>query len=169
MRWKRSFFPSANNAIGNFSLDRYTSLMTIFPWQHVPQSPSQIFSIVSVVVVAVCLQFCKEERQVTGAENEKRISRHLLLDILCGFPFLLSIICRSAAIISASHIKWRAGCKSIQELYKAKQHVVAVVDDHLSLKTIVMWYGIVWKCANNEWRVMHDENQEWISVQCDAM
>lgn len=51
-----------------------------FPWQHVPRLPSEIFN---VFVRRVCLK--RKERRQTAA---RKISRHLYLDILCGFSFL---------------------------------------------------------------------------------
>ena len=69
-----------------------------FPWQHVSRLPSEI-----LLTFSSCSLFWKKKRD--RERNDKRrtgggkISRHLYLDILCGFPFLC---CRLFAEVQLS-------------------------------------------------------------------
>lgn len=80
--WGNFFSPfnaTANNATGNFSLDRYSSsIMTVFLDNTCHDYLQRFWTFVVFV--------WREKKD--NKRRRGKISRHLYLDILCGFPFL---------------------------------------------------------------------------------
>lgn len=112
----------ANNAIGNFSLDRYTSLMTIFLDNTCHNYLQRFF-----LNVSSCLLALK-----TTSGRAERISRHLLLDIVWFSLSVVNYLQKCSYHKCKSYRSGARGCKSIQEHSQSsysQRHMIRRIGD----------------------------------------